>query len=102
MMPSDLIPRVQEKLRELVEDETGRKFGELNVVTEVTQISDGVVLVRYRPLSPYSPTAVNAGRLIRAAALGVEGVARVSVECSGHMMDELVNRLVNKEEKQKR
>jgi metal-sulfur cluster biosynthetic enzyme len=101
-MSSDLLIRVQEKLKELVEEETGRKFGELNVVTEVSQISDGVVLVRYRPLSPYSPTAVNAGRLIRAAAMGVDGVTKVSAECSGHMMDELVNRLVNREEKQKR
>ena len=97
-----MVPKVQEKLRELVEEETGRKFGELNIVTEVTQVPEGQVLVRYRPLSPYSPTAVQTGRQIRLAALGVEGVAKISVECGGHMMDELVNRLVNREEKQRR
>ncbi len=100
-MPNDLIPKVQEKLRELVEEETGRKFGELNIITEVTQTSEGQLLVKYRPLSPYSPTAVHTGRQIRYAALEVDGVAKISVECGGHMMDELVNRLVNKQEKQK-
>ncbi len=94
--------KVQEKLKELVEEETGRKFGELNIITEVTQVSEGQLVVKYRPLSAYSPTAVHTGRQIRFAAVEVEGVAKVSVECGGHMLDELVNRLVNREEKQRR
>jgi len=42
---------------------------------------------------------VDTGREIRKAALAVNGVKRVTVECTGHMMDDLVNRLVNREEK---
>jgi len=101
-MQSDMVPRVQARLKDLVEEETGRKFGELNIINEVTQTSNGTVLIRFRSLSPYSPTAVNTGRQIRFATLGVEGVTGVSVECVGHMMDELVNRLVNKDSTQKR
>ncbi len=99
-MDSATIARVQEKLDGLVEEETGRKLGELNLVTEVSVAPDGAVFVRFRPLSPYSPTAVSTGRKIRAAVLEA-GATAVNVECSGHMLDELVNRLVNGE-KEKR
>ena len=53
--------------------------------------------MRFQPLSAYSPMAVDTGRSIRQAALSVEGVQAVRVECAGHMMDDLVNRLVNED-----
>lgn len=97
-MPSELSKKVSERLNEIVDEETNRKFGELNLVTEVNEMATGSIRVRFQPLSAYSPIAVDIGRSIRDAALGVEGVRAVRVECSGHMMDELVNRLVNQEE----
>jgi metal-sulfur cluster biosynthetic enzyme len=95
---SDLSKKVTERLNDLVDEETTRKLGELNVVTEVSEVSSGSVRVRFRPLSPYSPLAVDTGRNIREAALSVDGVKAARVECSGHMMDDLVNRIVNREE----
>jgi metal-sulfur cluster biosynthetic enzyme len=95
---SDLEKRVSESLKDLVDEETTRKFGELNIVTEVSEIAKGSVRVRFQPLSAYSPLAVDTGRSIRDAALAVEGVKTVRVECGGHMMDELVNKIVNKDE----
>jgi metal-sulfur cluster biosynthetic enzyme len=95
---SDLEKRVSEHLKDLVDEETTRKFGELNIVTDVTEVSRGSVRVNFQPLSAYSPLAVDTGRSIRDAALAVEGVKTVRVECSGHMMDELVDRIVNKDE----
>ena len=92
---SDLTNRVTEKVSEIVDEETARKLGELNVVTDVAEMAMGSVRIRFRPLSPYSPLAVDTGKKIREAALSVEGVKVVRVECSGHMMDDLVNRLVN-------
>ena len=71
---------------------------ELNVVTEVSEMATGSIRIRFQPLSAYSPIAVNTGRSIREAAMSVDGVQTVRVECSGHMMDELVNRLVNHED----
>ena len=97
-MPSELSRRVEAKLDELVDEETKRKFGELNIVTEVSEMATGSIRVRFQPLSAYSPIAVDTGRSIRAAALSVDGVLTVRVECSGHMLDELVNRLVNEEQ----
>lgn len=97
-MPSELSKRVIERLNQIVDEETRRKFGELNIVTEVAEMATGSVRVKFQPLSAYSPIAVDTGRNIRQAALSVDGVQAVRVECSGHMMDELVNRLVNQEE----
>jgi len=100
-LPSELAKRVSEKLDELVDEETKRKLGELNVVNDVSEMATGAIRVRFQPLSAYSPIAVDTGRIIRDAALSVDGVRTVRVECTGHMMDELVNRLVNQEEPKK-
>jgi metal-sulfur cluster biosynthetic enzyme len=96
-LPSELSKRVNERLNEIVEEETKRKFGELNIVTDVSEMATGSIRVKFQPLSAYSPIAVDIGRSIRSAALSVDGVMTVQVECSGHMMDDLVNRLVNEE-----
>jgi metal-sulfur cluster biosynthetic enzyme len=97
-LPSELSKRVTERLNEIVEEETKRKLGELNIVTDVSEMATGSIRVRFQPLSAYSPIAVDTGRSIREAALSVDGVQAVRVECAGHMMDELVNRLVNQED----
>ena len=97
-MPSELSKRVGERLNDLIDEETKRKFSELNIVIEVSETTTGSIIVRFQPLSAYSPNAVGTGRSIREAALTVGGVLTVKVECSGHMMDDLVNRLVNQEE----
>jgi metal-sulfur cluster biosynthetic enzyme len=97
-VPSELSKHVTERLNEVVDEETKRKFGELNIVTEVSEMAPGSIKVKFQPLSAYSPTAVNTGRSIRDAALAVDGVKMVRVECSGHMMDDLVNRLVNQDD----
>ena len=97
-MPSELSKSVTERLNEIIDEETKRRFGELNIVTEVSEMATGSVKVKFQPLSAYSPTAVNTGRSIREAALSVDGVKTVRVECSGHMMDDLVNRLVNQDD----
>lgn len=97
-MVSDLANRVTEKLNELVDEETGRRFGELNIVTEVAEMTTGSLRIKFQPLSAYSPLAVNTGRSIRDTALSVEGATAVRVECGGHMMDDLVNKLVNKDD----
>jgi len=100
-LPSELSTKVAEKLNELIDEETNRKFGELNVVIEVAEMATGAIRVKFQPLSAYSPIAVDTGRSIRDAALKVDGVMTVRVDCTGHMMDELVNRLVNKDEPKK-
>lgn len=97
-MSGDITKKVAERLDELVDEETRRKFGELNIVTDVSETATGALRIRFRPLSAYSPLAVDMGRNIREAALSVEGVKAVRVECGGHMMDELVNKLVNQED----
>jgi len=97
-VPSELSKAVATRLNELVDEETKRKFSELNIVTDVSEMATGSIRVRFQPLSAYSPIAVDTGRSIKNAVLSVDGVQAVRVECSGHMMDDLVNRLVNQDE----
>jgi metal-sulfur cluster biosynthetic enzyme len=99
---SDLTKRVAERLNDIVDEETNRKLGELNTVTEVSETGPGSLRIRFQPLSAYSPLAVDIGRAIRDAALSVDGVKAVRVECNGHMMDDLVNKIVNKENSNQR
>jgi metal-sulfur cluster biosynthetic enzyme len=94
-MADELAAKAKEAIYGLVEEETGRKLGELTIVTEVVEAAPGAIKVRFTPLSAYSPTAVDLGRRIRDAAGKVEGVSSTVVECDGHMQDELVNKLVN-------
>jgi metal-sulfur cluster biosynthetic enzyme len=94
-MAEDLATAAKEAIYALGEEETGRKVGELTVVTEVAEVTPGVLRVTFTPLSAYSPTAVDLGRRIRDAAGKVVGVNKVVVECKGHMQDDLVNTLVN-------
>jgi metal-sulfur cluster biosynthetic enzyme len=96
---NELTKRVSERIDELIDEETTRKYGELNIVTDVSEVEGGSVYVKFQPLSAYSPLAVDMGRSIREAVLGVEGVRTVRVECDGHMMDDLVNRIVNKDDR---
>lgn len=97
-MAGELAAKAKESIEGLVEEETGRKIGELTVVTEVFESTPGVVKARFTPLSAYSPTAVELGRRIKKAGESVPGVKKMVVECAGHMQDELVNRLVNEHE----
>lgn len=94
-LTQELTDNIKERVFELEEEETTRKLGELTVVTEVFEVTPGVIKVRFTPLSAYSPTAVDLGRRIRAAGEKVDGVKKMVVECSGHMQDDLINRLVN-------
>jgi metal-sulfur cluster biosynthetic enzyme len=97
-VPSELSKRVSERLSEVVDEETKRRLGELNIIIEVSETATGSIRILFQPLSAYSPLALDTGRSIRDAALSVDGVQVVRVECAGHMMDELVNRLVNNED----
>ncbi len=101
-MHEELTKSITEKLDQLVDEETSRKFGELNIVNDVSVVGDGMIRIRFSPLSPYSPIAVDTGREIRRAALTIKGVKAVTVQCSGHMMDELINKLVNREEQREK
>ena len=96
-----LSSRVRESLNEVVEEETSRKLGELNIISEIQELPGGAITVKFTPLSPYSPTAVDTGRKIRDAVLRVEGVNSATVECSGHMQDDIVNKLVNRLDRKK-
>jgi len=51
-LQNDLTKSVTEKLDQLVEEETSRKFGELNIINDVSVVGDGTLRIRFSPLSP--------------------------------------------------
>ena len=97
MSLNNLLKEVLDRVNQLTDPETDRTINDLNLVTEVKILDDGTIQITFAPNSPCSPTAVNLGVSIRNAAQSVDSGRKVVVVCVGHIMDELVNNLVNKE-----
>ena len=87
------------KLGEVRDPESGLALLEANLLVEVSLLDDGTLQIIYSPRSPCSPVAVNLGLDIKRAALEVGLVEKVRVECVGHLMDDVVNRLLNSDYK---
>ena len=92
---SELEKQIIDKVSQIKDVETNRTFGEINIVTEVKIVEDGIAKIVFSPTSPYSPIAVNIGMDIKKATSDIPGLKKVIVLCQGHMQDELVNKLVN-------
>ena len=90
-----LLKDILDRLGNITDPETGRRLDSTNLILDVDFLQDGTIQIVYSPFSPASPVAVNLGKEIRSAALTATPDKRVRVVCQGHLMDELVNRLVN-------
>jgi metal-sulfur cluster biosynthetic enzyme len=54
--------------------------------------------VEFIPSSPFCPIAFKLANDIKSAALTVEGVKKALVYCKGHMMEQQINEMTNKEQ----
>jgi metal-sulfur cluster biosynthetic enzyme len=88
--------KIYESTGKLRDPETDKPFSELNIITDIKLEEDYSVKIIFTPNSPFSPIAVNIGLAIRNATLSVQGIKKVNLICQGHMHDEFVNQLVNK------
>lgn len=86
----DLIEHIQ-KVRD---PETNRLLSESNIILEVSRVDDETIRVVYSPFSPASPVAVDLGRRIREAVSEAAPNCKIQVICKGHILDDLVNRLL--------
>ena len=94
---TELEDKVREAVGKIVDPETGMTFAEMQMITSVKEDA-GTVKVEFIPSSPFCPIAFKLANDVRNAALTVAGVKKVLVYCRGHMMEQQINEMVNKEQ----
>jgi len=95
---TELENKVREVVGKLVDPETGLTFAEMHMITNVEEEGPSVVKVDFIPSSPFCPIAFKLAMDIKNAALKIAGVKKALVHCRGHMMEQQINEMVNKEE----
>ena len=88
---------MREAVGKVVDPETGLTFAEMRLIASVTEEELGVVKVDFIPSSPFCPIAFKLAMDVKNAALKVTGVKKALVYCRGHMMEQKISDMVNKE-----
>jgi metal-sulfur cluster biosynthetic enzyme len=99
---TELEDKVREAVGKVVDPETGMTFAEMQMITNVKEEEQGVVKVDFIPSSPFCPIAFKLAVDIKNAALTVAGVKKALIYCRGHMMEQQINEMVNKEQPQQK
>lgn len=89
---------MREAVGKVVDPETGMTFAEMQLIADVKENETGIVKVDFIPSSPFCPIAFKLAIDVKNAALKVAGVKKVLVYCRGHMMEQQINEMVNKEQ----
>jgi len=93
---SEIEKQVRAAVEQVMDPETGLTFGQMNMITNVSQEEPGVFKIDFVPSSPVCPIAFKLAADIKAAAMSVNGVKKAFVYCRGHTMEEEINKTVNK------
>ena len=89
---------VREAVGQVVDPETGLTFAEMQMIANVKEEESGVVKVEFIPSSPFCPIAFKLSMDMKNAAMKVAGVKKALIYCRGHMMEQQINEMTNKEE----
>jgi metal-sulfur cluster biosynthetic enzyme len=95
---TELEDKVREAVGKVVDPETGLTFGDMQMITNVKEEEAGVIKVDFIPSSPFCPIAFKLAMDVKNEAMKVAGVRKVLVYCRGHMMEQQINEMVNKEQ----
>jgi metal-sulfur cluster biosynthetic enzyme len=95
---TDLEDDVRDAVGKVVDPETGLTFAEMHMITNIKEEKPGVVKVDFIPSSPFCPIAFKLAMDVKNAAMKVAGIKKVLVYCHGHMMEQQINEMVNKEQ----
>jgi metal-sulfur cluster biosynthetic enzyme len=93
-MGKEIEGRVLEALKSVMDPETGMSMVDMQLINKVEEV-DGVVAIEFMPSSPVCPIAFYLAEQIKQAAMKVEGVKKVRINCKGHMMEDQINKTVN-------
>jgi metal-sulfur cluster biosynthetic enzyme len=99
---TELEDKVREAVGKVVDPETGMTFAEMQMITNVKEEEPGTVKVDFIPSSPFCPIAFKLAMDIKNAALTVAGIKKALIYCRGHMMEQQINEMVNKEQQQQK
>ncbi|MGB9676472.1 MAG: metal-sulfur cluster assembly factor [Candidatus Bathyarchaeales archaeon] len=94
---TELEDKVREAVGKIIDPETGLSFAKMHMITNVKEEEPGVVKVDFIPSSPFCPIAFKLAADVKNAAQSVAGVKKALVYCRGHMMEQQINEMVNKE-----
>jgi metal-sulfur cluster biosynthetic enzyme len=94
---TELEDKVKDAVGQVVDPETGMTFAQMQMITNVKEEEPGVFKVEFIPSSPYCPIAFKLATDIKNAALTVAGVKKARIYCRGHMMEQQINDMTNKE-----
>ncbi len=95
---TEIEDKVREAVGKVVDPETGQTFAEMQMITDVKEEQPGVFKVEFVPSSPFCPIAFKLATDIKKAALQTMGVKKALVYCKGHMMEQQINEMTNKEQ----
>lgn len=95
---TELEDRVRDAVGQVVDPETGMTFAQMQMITNVKEEEPGVFKVEFIPSSPFCPIAFKLATDIKNAALTVAGVKKARIYCRGHMMEQQINEMTNKEQ----
>jgi metal-sulfur cluster biosynthetic enzyme len=93
-MGKDIEGRDLEVLKTVMDPETGMSMVDMQLINKIEEV-DGAVAIEFMPSSPMCPIAFYLADEIKKAAMKVEGVRKVRVNCKGHMMEDQINKTVN-------
>lgn len=93
-MGKEIEGKVLEVLKTVMDPETGMSMIDMQLINKIEE-TDGAVAIEFMPSSPMCPIAFYLADEIKKAAMKVEGVKKVRVNCKGHMMEEQINKMVN-------
>jgi metal-sulfur cluster biosynthetic enzyme len=90
--------KVRDAVGQVVDPETGMTFAQMQMITNVKEEEPGAFKVEFIPSSPFCPIAFKLATDIKNAALAVTGVKKARIYCRGHMMEQQINEMTNKEQ----
>jgi metal-sulfur cluster biosynthetic enzyme len=95
---TELEDKVRDAVGQVVDPETGMTFAQMQMITNVKEEEPGAFKVEFIPSSPFCPIAFKLATDIKNAALAVAGVKKARIYCRGHMMEQQINEMTNKEQ----
>ncbi len=94
---NDLETKVFNEVGTIIDPETHLTFSEMKMIRRVEETEPGIVDIEFIPSSPFCPIAIKLAQDIKNKLLSVEGVKAGNVYCRGHVMEQQINEMINKQ-----
>ncbi len=93
----DLRERVMQRLKRVIDPETGVDVIRMRLIEDLTADDCGSVSYKFRPSSPFCPLAVSLALAIRRAVAEVDGVEDQQIQVVGYVNAEQLNAILRED-----